>query len=220
MLRGDRKVVDNLQVFGENMEKGKRRVRILKVYDAYNSYADMIVYYAVKNVMKYLLDNPQATFESLAAMIQGRRQKEWSNLGGQLMQTSDLDQLRADIRNGKLDSWEAIHNRYDDIWDRYTIDKLRHAYQSLCYLLETETVTNEMWSDVLKRAIGIQQYICDQVYQTRKKDYDNIYRKQTYRNDDEMIAAIGPLEENSFIKQVRGETDDFNNKIEQLTKLL
>ncbi|MBQ4230487.1 MAG: DUF4954 family protein, partial [Salinivirgaceae bacterium] len=220
LLRGDRKVVDNLQVFGENMEKGKRRVRILKVYDAYNSYADMIVYYAVKNVMKYLLDNPQATFESLAAMIQGRRQKEWSNLGGQLMQTSDLDQLRADIRNGKLDSWEAIHNRYDDIWERYGTDKLRHAYQSLCYLLETETITNEMWSDVLKRAIGIQQYICDQVYQTRKKDYDNIYRKQTYRNDEEMIAAIGPLEENSFIKQVRGETDDFNNKIEQLTKLL
>ena len=35
-----------------------------------------------------------------------------------------------------------------------------------------------------------------------------------------MIAAIGPLEETRFIKQVRGETDDFNNKIEQLTKLL
>ena len=220
LLRGDRKVVDNLQVFGENMEKGKRRVRILKVYDAYNSYGDMIVYYAVKNVMKYLLDNPQATFDSIAGLMTGRRQKEWSNLGGQLMQTSDLDQLRADIRNGKLDSWEAIHNRYDDIWERYGTDKLRHAYQSLCYLLETETITNEMWNDVLKRAIGIQQYICDQVYLTRKKDYDNIYRKQTYRNNEEMIAAIGPLEENSFIKQVRGETEDFNAKIEELYKRL
>ncbi len=216
LLRGDRKEVDNLQVFGENMEKGKRRVRILKVYDAYKSYGDMLVYYAVKNVMKYLQDNPQATFSTIGGLIQGRREKAWSNLGGQLMQTSDLDQLRADIRNGKLDSWEAIHNRYDEIWERYTVDKLRHAYQSLCYLLETETITDDMWRDVLKRAVGIQQYICDQVYVTRKKDYDNIYRKQTYRNSEEMIAAIGPLEENSFIKQVRNETDDFNNKINEL----
>ena len=216
LLRGDRKEVDNLQVFGENMEKGKRRVRILKVYDAYKSYGDMLVYYAVKNVMKYLLDNPQATFGTIGGLIQGRREKDWSNLGGQLMQTSDLDQLRADIRNGKLDSWEAIHNRYDEIWERYTVDKLRHAYQSLCYLLETETITDDMWRDVLKRAVGIQQYICDQVYVTRKKDYDNIYRKQTYRNSEEMIVAIGPLEENSFIKQVRNETDDFNNKINEL----
>ena len=129
LLRGDRKEVDNLQVFGENMEKGKRRVRILKVYDAYKSYGDMLVYYAVKNVMKYLQDNPQATFGTIGGLIQGRREKAWSNLGGQLMQTSDLDQLRADIRNGKLDSWEAIHNRYDEIWERYTVDKLRHAYQ-------------------------------------------------------------------------------------------
>ena len=216
LLRGDRKEVDNLQVFGENMEKGKRRVRILKVYDAYKSYGDMLVYYAVKNVMKYLQDNPQATFGTIGGLIHGRREKAWSNLGGQLMQTSDLDQLRADIRNGKLDSWEAIHNRYDEIWERYTVDKLRHAYQSLCYLLETETITDDMWRDVLKRAVCIQQYICDQVYVTRKKDYDNVYRKQTYRNSEEMIAAIGPLEENSFIKQVRNETDDFNNKINEL----
>jgi hypothetical protein len=170
--------------------------------------------------MNYLIDNQQATFETIAGLIQGRRQKDWTNLGGQLMQTSDLDQLRADIRNGGLDSWEAIHNRYDEIWERYNIDKLRHAYQSLCYLLETETISNELWRDVLKRAVDIQQYICDQVYLTRKKDYDNIYRKQTYRNNEEMIAAIGPLEDNSFIKQVRNETSEFNSKIDELYKRL
>lgn len=216
LLHGDRKIVDNLQVFGEDMEKGKRRVRILKVYNAYHAYGDMLTYYTVKNVIKFMQDHPQATFGSLSDMITGRRHKEWSNLGGQLMQTSDLDQLRDDIRRGRLDSWEAIHNRYDEIWERYDTDKIRHAYQSLCYLMETETLTDEMWRDVLKKAIDIQQYICDQVYESRKKDYDNQYRKNTYRNNEEMIAAIGPLEENSFILQVRKETEAFNAQISEL----
>lgn len=216
LLHGDNKIVDNLQVFGEDMEKGKRRVRILKVYNGYHSYGDMLVYYAVKNVIKYMHDHPQATFGSLQELIAGRRHKDWSNLGGQLMQTSDLDQLRDDIRRGRLDSWEAIHNRYDEIWERYDMDKFRHAYQSLCYLLETETITDEMWREVLKKAIDIQQYICDQVYESRKKDYDNQYRKNTYRNNEEMIAAIGPLEENSFILQVRKETEAFNSQISEL----
>ncbi len=218
LLNGDRKDVDSLQIFGEDMEKGKRRVRILKVYDAYHSYGEMLLYYAVKNVMKYLQNSPQATFGTVAGMMHGRRQKEWSNLGGQLMQTTDLEQLMEDIRCGRLNTWEAIHNRYDEIWARYDEDKLRHAYMSLCYLLGTETITTEMWHDVLQRAIGIQRYICEQVYLSRKKDYDNIYRKNTYRNNDEMIAAIGPLEENSFILQVREETESFKKHIEDLYK--
>ena len=46
----------------------------------------------------------------------------------------------------------------------------------------------------------IQQYICEQVYLSRKKDYDNIYRQATYRNQAEMEAAIGTIEDNSFVQ--------------------
>ncbi len=220
LLNGDRKVVDNLDVFGEDMEKGKRRCRILKVYNAYHAYGQMLKYYAVKNVKKYMQTHTDATFSSLKSLAGSRRQREWSNLGGQIMPTADLDQLRADIRDEKLNSWSDIHARYDQIWQRYDDDKLRHAYMSLCYLLETESISDEQWRNVFKESIDIQQYICDQVYLSRKKDYDNIFRKNTYRNSDEMIAAIGPLEENSFIKQVRAETEQFSIETEALIERL
>lgn len=216
LLNGDKTVVDSLEILGENMEKGKRKVRIVKVYKAYRAYGDMLLYYAMKNVLAYMQANPDANFESLKPLNQTRRAKEWTNLGGQLMQTADLDQLRNDIRSGKIGSWEAIHNRYDEIWERYQTDKLRHAYQSLCYLMEKDYITNDDWKKVLFRAIDVQQYICDQVYLTRKKDYDNIYRRQTYRNEDEMIAAIGLLENNSFILQVHEESKEFRINVEQL----
>ena len=216
-LLQDKNAIKALNIFGEDMEKSRRKVRILKVYEAYHAYGDMLVYYAIRNVLAYLKEHPQDNFTSMVeALKEDRREKSWNNLGGQLMMTRDLDQLRDDIKNGSLASWDDIHHRYDEIWEKYTIDKLRHAYLSLCYLLEVDEISKQQWQDLLDKAIGIQQYVCDQVYISRKKDYDNIYRRCTYRNEEEMIASVGLLEENSFIKQVKEETSVFNTEIEAL----
>jgi hypothetical protein len=71
---------------------------------------------------------------------------------------------------------------------------------------------------MLNKAVKIQEYIRDQVYITRKKDFENPFRQATYRNMAEMTAAIGTIEDNSFVKQVRAETEEFKNKIEQIKK--
>lgn len=213
----DKQAVAALDIFGEDMEKGHRKVRILKVYEAYHAYGDMLVYYAMRNVLAFLKERPQDNFDSMEEAIrEDRRQKSWNNLGGQLMMTRDLDQLREDIKSGVINSWDEVHQRYDDIWQKYTIDKLRHAYLSLCYLLETDAISHKQWKELIDRVIAIQHYVCQQVYITRKKDYDNIYRRATYRNEEEMLAAIGPLEDNSFIRQVKEETAVFEDEIRAL----
>jgi len=68
----------------------------------------------------------------------------------------------------------------------------------------------------LDRILAIQQYVCDQVYLSRKKDYDNPFRKTTFRNEAEMQATIGNIEENSFILQVRQETAEMNLFVEEV----
>ncbi|MBR0333684.1 MAG: DUF4954 family protein [Bacteroidales bacterium] len=220
-LLQDKNAIKALEIFGEDMEKSRRKVRILKVYEAYHAYGDMLIYYAIRNVLAYLKEHPQDHFDSMVeALKEDRREKSWNNLGGQLMMTRDLDQLREDIKNGSLASWDDIHHRYDEIWKKYTIDKLRHAYLSLCYLLEVDSISKEQWQDLLNKAIDIQEYVCQQVYISRKKDYENIYRRNTYRNEEEMIASVGLLEDNSFIKQVREETALFKQEIENLSQRL
>ena len=52
----------------------------------------------------------------------------------------------------------------------------------------------------------IQEYICEQVYLTRKKDYDDAFRSITFRNAAEMQSVLGTAEENGFVKQVRTAT--------------
>ena len=211
LLDNEPDVVKKLEVFGEHMEKGKRKVRILKPLEAYKAYGDMIVYYAVNTLMHYLEVHPDLDMEAIVKTMKGGRLRKWINLGGQTMPEDDVDELRADIRDGKLNTWDEIHHRYDELWTDYQTEKLRHAYFALMFLYkdETDVLTKEMWHENLDKAILIQQFICDQVFESRKKDYDNEFRNATFRNEDEKIAVIGKIEEVKFVKQIREETEKF-----------
>jgi hypothetical protein len=217
-LMTDEKLVNSLEVLGENMENTNRRTLIIKPFRAYHAYRDMIHYYAVNNLLTYIDNNPKASFENLQEALKGKRKHVWVNLGGQIMLQEDLDKLRKDIGSGKLNTWTNIHKRYDNLWEKYTTDKQKHAYASLLELMEIHSLTPDLWKKALNKAIGIQQYVCDQVYISRKKDYDNPYRQATFRNDEEMRAAIGTIDDNSFIVQVRKETVDYKKTVADVIK--
>ena len=216
LLNGDPEIVDALEVLGENMEKSRRDVVIHRAHRAYHAYGDMLIHYAVTNAMDYLEAHPGETLTSMSALLKSRRQREWINLGGQLMMTTEFDRIRADIREGKLNSWKDIHKRYNDIWRRYPVDKLRHAYLSLCYVMEVEQISAADWQKAIDAEIRIQHYICDKVYQSRQKDYENPFRRATYRNEEEMTAAIGTLDQNSFVRQIKEETAHNLTRLEEL----
>ena len=217
LLRGERKVVDALTILGEGMENSRREVHILKAYDAYHAYGDMLIHYAMSNV----LHDEQWTMASLRAMTPDQAPaQEWVNLGGQLVMSADLDALRHDICHGTLDSWSAIHDRYDALWRRYPTDKMRHALYALCTALDAEAMTDELWLQALAHEERIQRRISEQVYLSRKKDHDNPFRTATCRNDEEALAVYGTPEDNKFVCQVREETLRHLRRIEQLRNQL
>lgn len=218
LLSGEEDVINGLEVLGEDMENTKRKVLVLKPYKAYHAYGDMLHNYAVKNLIAYINANPQHDFRKMVSDLKNKRYTEWINLGGQIIKKSDVDRLRSDIGKGQLKTWEEIHKRYDKLWMKYHVDKQKHAYAVLCELYETENLTISQWKSALDKAVKIQQFINDQVYFTRKKDYDNTFRQATYRNMDEMTAAIGKVDENSFIIQVRKETEEFRSMVEKVMK--
>ena len=211
LLYNEPDTVNNLEVLGEKIEKGSRKVVIDKALKAYHAYGDMIIYYAVTTLLHYLQAHPETDMEAIVAHMKGKRLRKWINLGGQTVPEEDVDQLRADIRDGKLNTWNEIHHRYDELWDNYQTEKMRHAYFSLMFLYkdDADVMTEEMWRENLDKAIVIQHYICDQVYISRKKDYDNEIRSVTFRNEAEKIAVVGRIDEVSFVKQIREKTEAF-----------
>ena len=179
----------------------------------------MLIHYAVSNLLnneekiEVLVQNP-------ANFLAGGNEPEWINLGGQLVTTTDIDTLRKDICNCTLESWEAIHGRYNELWHRYPTDKLRHALHALCQVLGSDVITGELWAQTLADAERIQQRICEQVFLSRKKDHDNPFRSSTCRNDEEALAIFGKAEENRFVNNVRKETAENIKKIERLRDIL
>ena len=216
ILSGSEVHVNSLEILGENIEKSKRKVVIIKVYKSYHAYYDMLHYYGIKNLMEYMNVNSEADLSSMCKALKGEREKKWVNLGGQLIPEKDVDQMRADIGSGKLTKWTEIHHRYDTLWEKYPLEKQKHAYATLCEILGTDNLTKEQLLIALDKAKEIQEFIKNQVYISRKKDFDNPFRQATYRNMAEMTSAIGTIEDNSFVKQVRDETKNFKKLIEKI----
>ncbi|MBN2411749.1 DUF4954 family protein [candidate division KSB1 bacterium] len=216
LLTKNHEKIRGLEISGENMEKSRRKVIILKTGEAYNAYRQMLVYYAVKNLLDYRESNPKTTLKSMNETLAGKRIRNWINLGGQLIPEPDLNNILSRIKTGKLKTWDDIHRAYNTNWEKYPLAKQRHAFAVLLELFNVKTLTQAQWLSALEDAVSIQKYICDNVYISRKKDFDNVFRKITFRNDAEMTAVIGDIETNSYIIQVHEETEQFINRINKI----
>ena len=58
------------------------------------------------------------------------------------------------------------------------------------------------WISLMDKAEAIQDSILQRVIESRKKDYDNVFRKATFESMEEMEAVTGNIEKNSFIGMV------------------
>jgi len=218
LLCGPEEGMRQLEVLGENMERWDRPTVIVKAHAGYHAYGAMLQYYAVKTLISWLQTKPETTLATMVQSLAGAPQGGWVNLGGQLALARDVDQLRSDIGAGRLNSWRDIHQRYEVLWQGYAEQKARHAYATLCTLLGVERLNKERWVEALRKAVIIQEYVRDQVYASRKKDYENSFRKATFRDDTEMAATVGTAEDNSFVKQIAAETEQFRKIVGEIER--
>jgi hypothetical protein len=151
--------------------------------------------------------------------LAGDRETRWVNLGGQLVRSRDLDALKEDVKAGRLDSWDAVHRRYDELWQKYPADKQRHALATLLAVEGADALTPRLWHAALDRAVEIQRYISDETYASRKKDDENPFRRMVYDTPAEMRAVLGSADENSFVRQVRQETAAFEERVAAAVRL-
>ncbi len=216
ILEDNEDYVNSLEILGENMEKSSRKVVIKKVYKAYHAYKDMTHFYAVSNLLGFLDSNPDKNFTDMCDSLTGECSCSWVNLGGQLIPENSVVNLRAGIASGKISTWEMVHFEYDRLFEEYPLEKQKHAFHILSDITESCNLTVDLWFSALQKAVEIQEFINKQVYISRKKDFDNPFRQNTYRNAEEMTAAIGTIEDNSFISQIKVQTEEFKKLVNRI----
>ena len=218
-----KKEIDALTIFVDNIENSKRKTRLIKCYDAYKMFNNMLFIYGIEALVELLSKQKNNTLANAVKNINlNAYDLKWISVGGQLMPQKQVDLLLNQIKNEKLTDWDQVHEFYANESEKYVLRKNKHALAIL------EQATNKKINSLslkqlsiwLATYLEIKKDITDRIKATRAKDYSNEFRKMVYLNDDEMNMVIGKLDDNSFINAQQIELNKITENIYSLKQRL
>ncbi|WP_462252656.1 DUF4954 family protein [Ferruginibacter sp.] len=204
-------------------ENTDRTTKILKVPQSMAIFKEVIQYYGTMEILNHLQKNKFADFETLKKSLSAKIQRsQWLNIGGQLIQKTAVENLRRNIKSGKVKSWDDMHNFYRQQGEAYTADKLNHGYTSLLEILNStpKQFTPALFKQLLQQALDTKEWMCKGIFNSRAKDYSNPFKKMVYDTNEEMNKVVGRLEDNSFIQQQLGELEEMKKLVKAVARKL
>jgi len=217
LLEGPQDKVDELEIFAEGFENGDRKVRLVKVHQAYQVFKELIAYYATNQLMAFIRANKLTSFETLQASLPApATATQWTNIGGQLVRDTELQKLLRQIHNGRARTWDDVHQFYAQQGENYGRDKLAHALYAYkeSYGVNLKRAGAKILGGLLSGSIATKEWITKGIYASRAKDYTNPFRKMVYDSTEEMNKVIGALSDNSFIRQEKEALKKYRKEVE------
>jgi len=217
------------EVTMDSIENSRRECVIKHPARAWHAYREMLIWFAGREIAARLQDLPQGwnwhtvveRFESHGPNVCGT---EWENLGGMLVSRSRLDPVLAKAAQGAYSTWREIRREYIEFARAYPGDKAVYAWCLLGKLYGTAPGANgpsraglgQVFADLEK----LSQLLEERVYDSRAKDWENKFRRATFRSGAEMDAVVGMPSENSFIKAIRNENSELRLALERLSRAI
>ena len=124
------------------------------------------------------------------------------------------------IRARSVSSWEEVHAFYTSSGHRYQDQKFLHALASLWEVtgINRREFTSQQFKELLNHAKETKEWLTENIFRSREKDYQNSFRQMVYDTAAEMDQVMGKLEENVFIRQQNQELQDFRSEITAVFK--
>ena len=176
-----------------NFENSKRPTVILKASEAWRWYNKLVKLYgtmALANAMEANLDISELLHTP---------HHNWVNIGGQLVTEKDYQGLIAAIETEEIDGWPSLHERYKQLGGQYQLQKIAHGITVLHKTVGKAENEDFDYEQLFSEAIATKQQLLENVVESRKKDYENPFRKMVYSSEEEMNEVLGAMEENAFI---------------------
>jgi hypothetical protein len=216
-------VKENGTAIAEGFENASRKTEIVKVPQSIALFRELVQYYAVMEIVKHIRQHKFPGFDELKKTLSAKIQRsKWINIGGQLMPEDDVKKLLYQVKSGKINSWDAVHDFYIKQGSAYESNKLHHAYTSLLEILNItpRQFTPALLKQLLQQLLHTRTWMCKGIYDSRAKDYTNPYRKMVYETNEEMNKVIGRLEDNSFIQQQMAGLDALKKEVKSMIRKL
>lgn len=190
---------------------------ILKPVKAYKEYRKIVKYFAARSLMEFCDSKKikKLSESAIQKIMAIELYTKWTNAGGQIIPSKKIDELCAKINSKKIDSWEGVHKFYDKCQASYGDFKARYSIYLLeqLYSRKISDFTKEIFLDIIADVTVVSNdMLSDSIY-SRKKDYDDPFRQMTYGDKEEMTAVLGSLNDNSFLRDLKVQTEEFNKKL-------
>ncbi|MFL5808687.1 MAG: DUF4954 family protein [Flavisolibacter sp.] len=209
----------NGDIHAPEFECGNRAVTLIKVKEAYNVYKNLIIYYGVTQIVRYIQNHNISSFKQLIEALPAHPKRlEWTNVGGQLLPVNSLETLLDGIKSNQVDGWDEVHEFYQQNGKLYEEQKLQHSFASLLEILnlpQADLNKNE-FKKLLSKTMEIKEWMVKNIYESRAKDYQNEFRKMVYDSEEEMNQVVGKLDDNVFIAQQKDELIRLRSSVQKI----
>ena len=221
LLESKDPLLQELEITAVGFENTNRKVQLIKVPACYDLFKRMLFYYAGNLLCKFVKSNKMRDLAALTEVIPSKLALgEWSNIGGQLVRTADVQKLVKDIHTGKVKSWDDVHAFYKTQAAAYPLQKLLHALGAVqrVKIFNWKKQAGPALKELLLSSVETRQWMTERIFMSREKDYKNPFRQMTYESIAEMEKVIGPLNENSFILQEKRNLEDYKKAVKSIVR--
>ena len=131
-----------------------------------------------------------------------------------------LEALLAKARAGAMRDWHDMHAEYARLSAEYPADKAAHAWGVLRLLSPEPHSASALLDAALDRLASLSARVEADVLSSRAKDFDNPFRKATFRGEAEMLAVVGRAEDNPFVRKTAKDMAVLRSRIAALRSLI
>lgn len=217
LLNNGDPAIDHLEVTVEGIENSSRKVVLLKTRQAYAMYLRMLRLYGIEGLMDQLeILQPEDINGVIKSIPFNARRDIWTNVGGQLIPTNEVNKLRADI--GKYKGWNDVHQFYRRQSENYRKQRNTHAIACLLELgvLDKKTFDKSSLVSLADEAMDTRRWIIKGILDSRQKDYVNPFRQMVYDTEAEMEQVLGRMDDNAFIQEQQEALSSFEERMNHL----
>ncbi len=197
---------------------------IYKPLQGYRAYRRILKYFAADCLITWCSFNGKESLENedLSRIETIPLYTKWLNVGGQIISEEKVQELFELVIAKSINTWKEVHAFYDECQKNYIDYKARYALFVLETLYERplRDFTTEIFADITNDVAYVAMEMLESSITSRSKDYTDFFRSITFRNKEEVEAVLGNIGDNSFLRELREATDDFNTNLERLFKKL
>ncbi len=187
---------------------------LYKPVQGYKTYRKILKYFVVCTLQEYCAAHGVEKISSglIQKIMKIQLFTKWQNVGGQIIPEEKITELFEKIKSGEISSWSEVHGFYDVCQAEYLEYKARYAVFILeeLYSKEIKDFTCEIFKDIVNDVTVVSDEMYSASVSSREKDFTDYYRCMTYKNREEMTAVLGTLNDSSFLKTLKTDTENFN----------